>query len=105
MPDDQPFYEMHFFFCTNKREAGSACSDFGANALREHAKRVCSSLDALRTRKVRVNTSGCLGRCDLGPVLAVYPEGVWYTYLDADDVDEIIQEHVLGGRIVERLKI
>ena len=44
-------------------------------------------------------------KCEHGPVLAVYPEGVWYTYVDADDVNEIIHEHIIGGRVVERLKI
>jgi (2Fe-2S) ferredoxin len=105
MPDKDRFYNFHFFFCTNKREGGSACSDFGANAMREHAKQLCSGLGLLQDDNVRVNTSGCLGRCEFGPVIAVYPEGVWYTYIDADDVAEIIHEHVIGGRVVQRLKI
>jgi (2Fe-2S) ferredoxin len=49
--------------------------------------------------------AGCLDRCDQGPVLVVYPEGVWYTYVDHTDIDEIIREHLQHGRIVERLKI
>ena len=55
--------------------------------------------------KVRVNTSGCLDRCEQGPALVVYPEGVWYTYIDEDDVDEIIDSHLVNGREVERLKL
>lgn len=54
---------------------------------------------------VRINRAGCLGRCDDGPVVVVYPEAVWYTFLDASDVDEIIDEHLVNGRIVERLRI
>lgn len=54
---------------------------------------------------VRINRAGCLGRCDDGPVVVVYPEAVWYTFLDASDVDEIIDEHLINGRIVERLRI
>jgi (2Fe-2S) ferredoxin len=55
--------------------------------------------------KVRVNMAGCLDRCDEGPVMVIYPEEVWYTYVDQEDVDEIVQEHLVHGRVVERLKI
>ena len=55
--------------------------------------------------RIRINAAGCLGRCDEGPVLVVYPEGVWYTYVDKFDVDEIIETHLKNGQVVERLKI
>ena len=55
--------------------------------------------------KVRVNKAGCLDRCEEGPVIVVYPEAVWYTYVDRADIDEIIDRHVLRGEIVERLRI
>ena len=54
---------------------------------------------------VRINTAGCLDRCAEGPVLAVYPESVWYSYIDREDIDEIIDEHLQNGRVVERLRI
>jgi (2Fe-2S) ferredoxin len=54
---------------------------------------------------VRINTAGCLDRCAEGPVMVVYPEAVWYTYLDHEDIEEIIQEHLVNGRVVERLLI
>ena len=54
---------------------------------------------------VRVNTAGCLDRCSLGPVLVVYPDDVWYTYVDKEDMDEILEKHLLGGEVVERLRI
>ena len=54
---------------------------------------------------MRVNTAGCLGRCDDGPVLVVYPDNVWYTYIDKEDIDDIIDNHLLHGRIVERLRL
>ena len=54
---------------------------------------------------MRVNTAGCLGRCDDGPVLVVYPDNVWYTYVDKEDIDDIIDNHLLHGRIVERLRL
>ena len=54
---------------------------------------------------VRVNTAGCMDRCEEGPVLVVYPEGVWYTYVDREDIDEILESHVVGGVPVERLRL
>ena len=53
--------------------------------------------------KVRVNRAGCMERCAGGPVAVVYPEAVWYTYVDADDIDEIVESHLKNGRVVERL--
>jgi len=55
--------------------------------------------------KVRINSSGSLDRCEEGPCIVVYPEGTWYTYVDKQDIDEIIDEHLVKGRPVERLKI
>jgi (2Fe-2S) ferredoxin len=55
--------------------------------------------------QVRVNQSGCMDRCEEGPVCVVYPEAIWYTYVDETDVDEIIDSHLVGGKPVERLKI
>ena len=54
---------------------------------------------------VRINKAGCLGRCDAGPVLVVYPEETWYGYVDNEDIEEIVQEHLVHGRVVERLKV
>jgi (2Fe-2S) ferredoxin len=58
-----------------------------------------------RQNKIRINSAGCLDRCDDGPVLVIYPEGTWYTFVDESDLDEIIEEHLKNGRVVERLKI
>jgi (2Fe-2S) ferredoxin len=55
--------------------------------------------------KVRINQAGCLDRCKEGPVMVIYPEAVWYTYVDQQDIEEIITEHLQNGRIVERLRI
>jgi (2Fe-2S) ferredoxin len=52
---------------------------------------------------VRVNKAGCLDRCSAGPVAVVYPEGVWYTYVDKADIDEIVESHLKNGQVVERL--
>jgi (2Fe-2S) ferredoxin len=55
--------------------------------------------------KVRVNTAGCLNRCDQGPVAVVYPDAVWYNYIDKEDIDDIIEQHLVNDTVVERLKI
>jgi (2Fe-2S) ferredoxin len=55
--------------------------------------------------KIRVNKAGCLDRCADGPVMVVYPEGIWYTLIDQDDVEEIIQSHLIKGAPVARLQL
>jgi len=73
--------------------------------MRDYAKARVKELGLSGPGKIRVNTAGCLDRCTEGPVLVIYPEGTWYTYVDREDIDEIINEHLIGGRVVERLKI
>jgi (2Fe-2S) ferredoxin len=100
------WYRHHVFFCTNLRADGSACCQrFDARAMRDHAKARCKALGITGAGGVRINTAGCLDRCEEGPVIVVYPEAVWYTWVDREDVDEIIDEHLIGGRVVERLKL
>ena len=55
--------------------------------------------------KTRINRSGCLDRCELGPLLVVYPQAIWYTFVDNDDIDEIIESHLINGKIVTRLVV
>lgn len=100
------YYDKHVFFCTNQRAPGEACcANHDAQAMRAYAKQRIKDLDLAEPGKLRINSAGCLGRCDEGPVLVVYPEGVWYAYADKNDIDEIIDAHLLNNRIVERLKI
>ena len=99
-------YQYHVFFCTNQREGGEACcADFDARGMRDYVKQRTKELGIHHEGGVRINIAGCLGRCELGPTMVVYPDGVWYTYVDKDVLDEIINEHLLNGRIVERLLI
>ncbi|HCE09948.1 MAG TPA: ferredoxin [Oxalobacteraceae bacterium] len=103
---DPSYYQQHVFFCTNQRNDGRACcADRGAAAAQQHAKRRIKEMDLNGAGKIRINSAGCLDRCDEGPVLVVYPQGTWYTYVDTHDIDEIIDMHLVGGKIVERLKI
>jgi (2Fe-2S) ferredoxin len=99
-------YKYHVFFCTNQREDGSACcGDHNAQAMRDHAKQRVKALGLSGPGKCRINSAGCMDRCSEGPVIAIYPEAVWYTYVDQADIDEIIDEHLVKGRVVKRLKI
>ncbi len=100
------YYKYHVFFCCNQREPGATCcNNHGASELRAYAKDRVKELKLNGKGLVRINSAGCMDRCDEGPVLVVYPEGVWYTYVDKSDIDEIIDEHLVHGRIVERLRI
>ena len=98
------YYRHHIFFCLNQRADGQACcADHAAQAAFEHCKLRIKNEGLSGRGQVRVNKAGCLDRCAAGPVAVVYPEGVWYSYVDLADIDEIIDSHLKNGRIVERL--
>lgn len=100
------YYRHHVFFCLNQRDDGRACcASHDAAAMQAYAKDRVKQLGASGKGQVRVNKSGCLDRCDEGPCVVVYPDGVWYTYVDQHDIDEIVDSHLIKGKIVERLKI
>lgn len=100
------YFKYHVFFCNNQRGPGETCCNArGATEMRIYAKDRLKALGLSGPGKVRINSAGCLDRCDLGPVLVVYPEGVWYTYIDQDDIDEIIDSHLVHGKVVERLQL
>lgn len=99
-------FKHHVFFCTNQRAAGeTCCNNHGACDMRNYAKDRVKALGKKIPGNVRINTAGCLDRCEEGPVMVIYPEAVWYTYVDQEDIDEIIDQHLVQGRVVERLKI
>ena len=93
------------FFCTNIREDGVCCQDHDAAGMRDYAKRRTKELGIAGQGGVRVNKAGCLDRCSEGPCIVVYPDAVWYAYETEKDVDEIIDEHLVNGRVVKRLQI
>ncbi len=99
-------FKYHVFFCTNLRKSGAKCCEqCNATEIRAYAKTKIKSLGLSGEGKVRINSAGCLDRCEHGPVLVVYPEETWYSYLDREDIDEIIEQHLQKGKIVERLLI
>ena len=79
--------------------------DKGAEAAFDHMKSRVKKLKLNGEGKVRINRSGCLDRCELGPVMVVYPQAVWYTFVDNDDIDEIIESHLVNGKVVKRLVV
>ena len=100
------YYRHHIFFCLNQRSKGEACcADQDAQAAFEHCKKRVKAEGLAGEGGVRVNKAGCLDRCAGGPVAVVYPEAVWYTFVDAADVDEIVDSHLKNGQVVERLRL
>jgi len=100
------YYKHHAFFCLNLRTNGNAsCDQHDASKSFDYAKNKCKELNLNGKHQVRVNRAGCLDRCEYGPVMVVYPQGVWYQFVDEHDIDEIIQSHFIEGLPVERLMI
>jgi (2Fe-2S) ferredoxin len=92
----QPF-ERHVFVCTG----GNSCPAQGGVAIHTRLKEAVAKA-GLR-EKIRVNHAGCLDQCGHGPLVVVYPEGIWYAHIGVEEVEQIVREHLLGGRPVEGL--
>ncbi len=103
---DPPLYfDFHVFLCTNRRPDGhpkGSCADRGSERLRDYMKARAKELGVARAR---VNGAACLDRCELGPCVVVYPEGIWYRVENETDIDEVLRTHLLGGGRVERLML
>ncbi len=108
-PADAPaasYYARHIFFCLNQRPNGEdCCPDYGAQKGFERCKAQVKAAGLAGPGQVRVNKAGCLDRCAAGPVAVVYPEAVWYTFVDNSDIDEIVESHLKNGQVVERLLV
>ncbi len=99
------FYDCHVFCCVNERPEGhprGSCCRRGSVRLRNYMK---ARAKELGLEGVRINASLCLDRCELGPTMVIYPDGVWYHYETREDVDEILERHVIAGERVERLAL
>jgi (2Fe-2S) ferredoxin len=103
-PDDPPlFFDVHVFVCCNRRPDGhprGSCAEKGSEKLRDYMKARAKELGIPR---IRINSAGCLDRCELGPCAVIYPEGVWYRLASPADVDAVLERHVLAGERVESL--
>ncbi len=103
--DPPPFYSCHVFVCTNRRPDGhprGCCAARGSEKLRDYMK---ARMKEAKVPLSRVNSAGCLERCEFGPALVIYPEGVWYRPHTTDDIDAIIQTHIIEGGRVGRLML
>ena len=104
--DDMPlFYNVHVFCCVNERppkHRRGCCSAKESQLLCDY---MCRRTMALGLQNIRVNSAGCLNRCEMGPVMVIYPEGIWYTYSTEKDIDEIVRSHIMSGRLVDRLML
>lgn len=101
----QPFFTHHIFCCLNRREPGNSrgcCMSKEAEPLFEYFKQ---RVKALALPDIRVNRAGCLDRCEYGPTVVIYPEGIWYSLKSKSDIDLVIQNHLIGGTKVESLMI
>jgi len=100
----KPYYQRHIFFCLNERKNGEdCCAQYQAQQAFDRCKSLVKAAGLAGPGQVRVNKAGCLDRCAAGPVAVVYPEGVWYSYVDANDIDDIVESHLKGGVVVDRL--
>lgn len=103
-PPAASYFQRHIFFCINERQNGEdCCAQHGAQAAFERCKLQVKAAGLSGPGQVRVNKAGCMDRCAGGPVAVVYPEAVWYSYVDASDIDEIVESHLKNGQVVERL--
>lgn len=97
-PEDPPlYYDAHLFVCCNRRPDGhpkGSCAAKGSEKLRDYMK---ARAKEMQLPNVRVNTAGCLDRCELGPCMVIYPEGVWYKIESPADVDAVLEQHVRDG--------
>jgi (2Fe-2S) ferredoxin len=101
-----PKFQHHVFICNNEREESASrqsCGKSGSTKLKPAFK------DAIKEAglkgRVRANELGCLDQCEHGPMVVVYPDAVWYGFVHERDVEEIVQEHLVHGRPVERLRL
>jgi (2Fe-2S) ferredoxin len=100
------YYQRHIFFCLNERGKGEdSCARAGAQAGFDHCKSRVKGERLSHAGGIRVNKAGCLDRCAGGPVAVVYPDAVWYTFVDKSDIDEIVDSHLKNGVVVERLRL
>jgi (2Fe-2S) ferredoxin len=98
-------YEKHIFVCTNQRVAGArpSCGDqHGISLIQEFKKQLN---DKKLPIAIRAQKCGCLDICEKGPMVAVYPDAVFYGGVQVHDIQEIIESHIIGNQVVSRLEV
>lgn len=97
--------EKHVFVCTSSRMTGVAKGFCHTKGALEIIQKFSEKLEEEDITDVMISNTGCFGICEKGPIVVVYPDNVWYGTVTADDVDEIVEKHIMNGEIVERLAI
>ena len=101
-----PLFKHHVFVCHNVRPEGAprpSCTTDGKSELHTQLQQLSKA--AGLGNAVRINKSLCLDQCEHGPTVVVYPEAVWYGHVQPEDAAEIVQEHLINGHPVERLRL
>jgi len=103
--DPAPYFQAHIFVCCNRRPDGhkrGSCAASGSEALRDYMK---ARAKELGLKGIRVNQAGCMDRCEFGPTMVIYPEGIWYQVRSREDVDEVLTAHLVEGGRALRLML
>ncbi len=99
-------FKYHVFFCLNQRPNGEACcANLNSEAAFDYMKAQVKKLKLNAQNHVRINRAGCFDRCGEGPLLVIYPQAIWYRFVDNQDIEEIIQSHLINGKVVARLTV
>jgi (2Fe-2S) ferredoxin len=98
-------YTRHVFCCFTQRPPHHPRGSCGANGAQPLWERLGKKIEATGRRDIAMTASGCLTFCQAGPIMVVYPEGVWYQPRTPEDIDEIVAAHLVGGKLVERLVV
>ena len=103
--DPELYFEAHVFVCCNRRPDGherGSCAAKGSEKLRDYMK---ARAKELGLKNFRVNSAGCLDRCEVGPCIVIYPEGIWYKTETTSDVDQVLQAHLVDGGRADHLML
>jgi len=103
--DAPQLYKRHVFACYTQRPPGHPRGSCGAQGAQPLWDRLGKKLEAERMPEIGFTAAGCLSFCRAGPLMVVYPEGVWYAPKTNEDIDEIVETHLKGGQLVERLAV
>jgi (2Fe-2S) ferredoxin len=99
------FYKHHIFFCANQKSDGSGCGTLGGEDAFNYTRNYLKEHKLWGEGQLRATLTKCLGRCEHNPVCVIYPDNIWYSYIDEEDLSCIIQQHLINGQIVKRLLI
>ena len=101
-----PRFRKHIFICNNKRsedDPRGSCSEKNSDSLIDYAKKRIHELGL--KGEIRVNKAGCLDACAYGPAMVIYPDDTWYSPKTKNDIEIILEKHILNNKIAEELVI